>query len=84
MFDLPALDAKRDVLYAYVDAERQMMDWEHLQEMIQPWSHGERGLVRLAHSLYNEEERVWIDELQVLSPKTRHAVLTIIERFYAS
>lgn len=82
IFDLLPLDAKRDFLYSFVDGARQEIDWDHLREAIRPWSHGEQVLVRLAHCLYNEGDHVGIDDLQVLSPETRRAVLTIIDRCY--
>ena len=83
IFDLPALAAKRDFLYSFVDDERQVIEWAPLRDAIRPWSHGEQVLVRIAHCLYNDDERVGIDELEALAPDTRRIILNIIDRRYA-
>ncbi len=82
IFDLPVLAGKRDALYAYVDEDRQEIDWPTITDIIRPWSHGERVLVRIAHVLYNEGERVGIDEISVFSSDVRRSVFNIIDRFY--
>lgn len=82
IFGLPVLKRKRPFLYSCVNEERQEIDWQGIDAQIGPWSHGEQVLVRIAHGLYNEGDRVGIDELSVLSSDVRRAVLNIIDRFY--
>lgn len=61
----------------------QVIEWAHLRNAIRPWRHGEQGLVRIAHCLCNDDERVGIDGLQALAPDIRQAILRIIDRRYS-